>query len=446
MKTCINQFPILERGAGLVDELVIENELAVIAVVGSRMRERPGIAGRLFGVLGDYGINVRAIAQGSSELNISFVVAARDESRALNVIHEAFCTPHRLSVDLGLVGVGRVGTVLLDQIREQRETLEQQQGLRLRITGLAGSRGAVVDPAGLDGDEALSRLREDPQSTFSEFIESLTTERWPKKVFVDCTASAEVAEHYQRLLEAGVAVVTANKLRLAGPLAAYRELMKSRPGRLFYETTVGAGLPVIRTLSDLKATGDRVVRIDGLLSGTLGYLTTELAAGQPFSEAVRRAHGNGYTEPDPREDLFGSDVGRKLVILARLAGMDLEPHDVVLEALLPDEPWRGLSLEEFWEALPALDETFAQRQADAAAAGKRLCYLGTLGDGRASVSLCAVGPDHPCWGARGTDNLIAFTTERYHDSPLVVQGPGAGPDVTAAGVLADILRAVVEGG
>jgi aspartokinase/homoserine dehydrogenase 1 len=419
--------------------------MAVVAVVGAGMRERPGIAGRLFGVLGDYGINLRAIAQGSSELNISFVVSAEDEPRALNVVHEAFYTPQRRAVDIGLAGVGRVGAALLGQIAAQRETLERQYGLRLRLTGVAGSRAALLAPDGIDGDEAIERLRESGEASFAELIASLTDERWPKKVFADCTASADVASHYDALLRAGVSVVTANKLRLAGELADYRELMAAAPGRLFYETTVGAGLPVIRTLGDLIATGDRVTRIDGLLSGTLGYVTSELAAGHPFSEVVRRAHELGYTEPDPREDLFGSDVGRKLIILGRLAGLELEPEQVAVEPLLPDASWRESTFDEFWERLPELDAPFRERQAAADAAGERLCYLGTVEEGRAGVQLRGVGPGHACWGARGTDNLIAFTTERYADNPLVVQGPGAGPDVTAAGVLADILRAVVEG-
>jgi aspartokinase/homoserine dehydrogenase 1 len=435
---------LLERRAGIVDALVVEDGMSIVAAVGAGMRERPGIAGRLFGVLGDYGVNVRAIAQGSSELNISFVVRAADESRTLNVVHEAFYTPHERRVDLAVAGPGRVGAALLGQIQAQRPALERQYGLRLRVIGLAGRRGAVLDPEGLDCGEALERVRREARGSLDELVAELTRERWPRKVFVDCTASAEAAAHYDRLLRHGVSVVTANKLRLAGPLDDWHALAAARPGRLFYETTVGAGLPVIRTLGDLCATGDRVIRIDGLLSGTLGFLAAELGRGRRFSEAVRAAYDLGYTEPDPREDLSGQDVARKLIILGRLAGMDLEPADVETESLLPRSDGSARSLEAFWERLTELDEPFAERQRRAREAGRRLCYLGTVGEGRAAVRLEAVGPDHPCGQLDGTDNLIAFTTDRYRESPLVVRGPGAGPEVTAAGVLADVLRAMVE--
>ncbi|MCB1035211.1 MAG: bifunctional aspartate kinase/homoserine dehydrogenase I, partial [Acidobacteria bacterium] len=263
-------------------------------------------------------------------------------------------------------------------------------------------------------------------------------------VFIDCTASEEVAAEHGRLLAAGISVVTANKVRLAGPREGYRSLVGPSPARLYYETTVGAGLPVVRTLTDLLATGDRLHRLEGLFSGTLTYLMDRLTAGEPFSRALRQAYDLGLTEPDPREDLSGRDVARKLLILGRLAGRDLEPEEVEVEPLLPPDPWNGLSLEALWQRLPEVDEAFARRAREAAAAGLRLVYLGSLGEDRLEARLAEVPLDHPCARVSGTDNLIALTTDRYRQTPMVIQGPGAGPEVTAAGVFTDLLRAVSE--
>lgn len=449
----------LERAAGLVDELVVEGDMAVVAAVGSAMRERPGIAGRLFGVLGDHGVNVRAVAQGSSERNISLVVARGDEAAAVERIHEEFFFPGRRTVEIALAGAGRVGGALLAQLAARVPELERERGLRLRLTALAGRSASIVDPAGLDPATAVERLRAaaatattgapagtaGPAPRVAALIDDLVAVRRPLRVFVDATASAEVAADYDRLLAAGVAVVTANKLRLAGPLEGYRSLVAAGPGRLYFETTVGAGLPVVETLGGLRETGDSLLRIDGALSGTMSYLMDRLDRGEPLSAALARAHELGLTEPDPREDLGGRDVARKLLILARVAGFDLETDQVEVEPLVPADAglWAdGLDLAEFWRRLPAVDGDFARRRDEAAAAGRRLRYLASFADGRARVGLAAVGPDHPCFAIAGTDNLIAFHTERYRESPLAVRGPGAGPAVTAAGLFGDILRAV----
>lgn len=442
----------LERRAGLIDPLVVERDLAVVAAVGSGMRERPGIAGRLFGVLGVHGVNVRAIAQGSSERNVSLVVAAGDETRALNAIHDAFFFPGLRPVEIWLAGVGRVGGALLAQLARRRDDLEAETGVRLRLAGLAASRQVLVAPEGLDPSSATERLRGASKASSSGvdgLVDRLLAQRRPRRVFVDCTAGDEAPACYGRLLEAGVAVATANKRGLSGPLAAYRRLLGGRSWRagrpFFYEATVGAGLPVVSTLEDLMATGDRLLRFDGVLSGTLAFLVDRLHAGVPLSSAVSQAHELGYTEPDPREDLRGTDVGRKLLILARLAGLELEPEEVAVEPFLPGEGgvFEG-DLERFWRRLPELDAAFARRVEEAEEAGRRLCYVASLADGRARVALEAVPSEHPCGGVRGSDNLVALTTERYRESPLVVRGPGAGPEVTAAGVFADILRAVAE--
>jgi aspartokinase/homoserine dehydrogenase 1 len=313
------------------------------------------------------------------------------------------------------------------------------------VAGVAGRSGAVADPDGLDPELAVERLREAPDpGGLDELVERIAARRKPLRVFVDCTASDRVPAVYDRLLAAGVAVVTANKRRLAGPLAGWRSLAAAGPGRLYFETTVGAGLPVILSLAHLIETGDRLLRIDGVLSGTLSYLMDRVGRGEPLSAAVAEAHRLGYTEPDPREDLSGRDVARKLLILARVAGWELEPEEVEVEPLVPLDRLAGVDLDALWRRLPELDADLARRRDDAERRGLRLRYLASLEAGRARVALAEVGPDHPCFGIAGTDNLVALTSERYRTAPLAVRGPGAGPEVTAAGVFADLLRAVAE--
>lgn len=444
----------LERRAGLIQELVIEENLAVVAAVGSGMRERAGLAGRIFTVLGQHGISVRAIAQGSSELNISMVVSSGDEWTAVRCLHEACFSEEIRTIELYLAGVGRVGRALLDQLAAQQREMEEARGLRLILAGAASSRSHLLDREGLAPSSVLPALQEaagagssgeEPdESPIEELLAGVSGSRRLDRILVDCTADGRVAEVYDRALAHGVSVVTANKLRMAGPLEGYRTLQAPLPGSLYFETTVGAGLPVIRTLQDLMATGDRLLRIEGLLSGTLTYLMDQLHLGASFSEAVRKAYDLGYTEPDPREDLGGRDVARKLLILARVAGREMEPSEVEPEPLLPAEPWGSLTLDELWQRLPEADEGFDRLKAEAEAAGRRLVFLASLDGEGARVSLTQVEADHPCAGVRGSDNLIAFTTERYRTTPLVLRGPGAGPDVTAAGVFSDVLRAVAE--
>lgn len=435
----------LEQRVGLIDDLAIEPDLAIVAVVGGGMRRHPGTAGRLFATLGAHGINVRAIAQGSSELNISVVVATADAQRAVGAIHDAFLFPHRRRVQLFLAGLGRVGGAFVIQLLARQEALRAERGLELELVAVAGSRGTLaLDGRVSSGEDLAERLRTaaDPTS-FEVAIEAFATSPRPHKVFIDCTASDATTTAYDRLRASGTAVVTANKRRLAGPFGDYRQLMVSRPGRLYYETTAGAGLPIIGTLKALLATGDRLNRLEGSLSGTLGYLVDQLADGVRFSQAVQRAHQLGYTEPDPRDDLSGLDVARKLLILGRLAGHELELEDVVVEPWL-DNGWNELSADVFWDRLPELDDRFVARQAAAVAGGRRLVYLASLDRTGARVCLSDVPAEHPCAGVRGSDNLIALFTDRYRETPLIVRGPGAGPEVTAAGVFADVLQAVAE--
>ena len=435
----------LERHAGLIDELIVEDDLAVVAVVGAAMSERPGIAGRLFGVLGGHAINVRAIAQGSSELNVSLVLKRSDEAAAVNAIHAALFEPERAVVDVVVAGVGGVGAALLSQLDEQRATLERERGLTLRLAGIASSRHMLLDSEGLDPHEALGRLHSEAlQADPAELASFVIGIRRPRRVLVDATASDEIPALYDNLLAKGVRVVTANKRRLAGAFDGYRPLRAAGWRRFFYETTVGAGLPVLRTLHELVATGDQLRRLTGLLSGTLGYLMDEVSKGRRFSEVVREAHSRGYTEPQPLDDLSGEDVARKLIILGREAGLEIERDELEVAPLAGVEEWRGLPLDALWERLATLDDEFAARQAEAASAGRRLCYLASLEDGRGRVGLQAIESHHPCASARGTENVIAFYTERYSEMPLTVRGPGAGREVTAAGVFADVLRAATS--
>jgi aspartokinase/homoserine dehydrogenase 1 len=430
----------LERRSGELEPFRIEDDSSIVTVVGEAMRRQPGTAGRVFGVLGNHGINVRAIAQGSSELSISFALGRDQRTSALRAIHDAFFAPRPRPAEVFIAGAGRVGAELLRQL-----AAGAAERHRLVVAGISRRSGAVLDPAGVD----LGRWREALQagtSTLDEVVESALASGRHPRIFVDCSASAEPVAHYQRLLRAGVAVVTANKVGFSSGLDAYRgfEAAAAEGARFYHETTVGAALPVLGTLRDLVATGDEIESVDGVLSGSVGYVFDRLMAGTPFSAAVREAHERGYTEPDPRDDLSGLDVARKLLILARQAGLPVELDDVLVDPVLPGEEWASLGLEEFWRRLPKVDALFEGRRREAEEAGLRLVFLASLRGHRAGVRLETVGPEHPCWSLRGTENLVAIRSSRYRDVPLVVRGPGAGPAVTAAGVLADVLRARSE--
>ncbi|MCH9648393.1 MAG: bifunctional aspartate kinase/homoserine dehydrogenase I [Deltaproteobacteria bacterium] len=438
----------LERQAGLIEDLILEEDLAVVAVVGRRMRDTPGLAGRLFTVLGEQGISVRAIAQGSSELNISLVVSSRDERPAVRALHAACFPTASKVVELYLVGTGRVGAALLQQLAAHGRDVQQRRGVRLVLAGVARRNVCLASPEGIDPGSAIQRLaaREGSEGDgLRALLTSLSDSRASQRIFIDATAGSAATAAYAELLRQGVSVVAANKLLFAGPLKDYRSITQTGPGRIFFETTVGAGLPVVRTVSDLVATGDRIRSVEGLLSGTLSFVLDRLQEGLLFSQALRQAYDLGYTEPDPREDLSGQDVARKLLILSRLAHWDLEPEDVKVEPLIPTADLESGDLEEFWRRLPIHDEAFESKRQAAAESGQRLCYLGILDDKGARIGLSTVEGSHPAAGLRGSDNLVALFTERYSSTPLVVRGPGAGPEVTAAGVFADLLRAVDEG-
>jgi aspartokinase/homoserine dehydrogenase 1 len=433
--------PELHRGQ--IQRVTVTGDISVIAAVGDGMAGTPGVAARLFDALARAGVNVRAIAQGASERNISVAIDSRDATRALRAAHANFwLSPQTIS--LGVIGSGKVARALLRQLREAIPRLREQARLDLRVRAVANSRGLWLDELGLgdsDWQESLSRSRLAPD--LERFAAHVHTDHLPHAVIVDCSASDAVADRYAEWLARGIHVVTPNKQAGAGPAPRYQAIREARArsgARFRYEATVGAGLPVVQTLRDLLDTGDRLQGIEGILSGTLAWLFNRFDGSQPFSALVREAHALGYTEPDPRDDLSGVDVARKLVILAREAGLDLSLDAVRVESLVP-ESLAGASAQAFLARLPEADAIMAARLASARDAGKVLRYVARLGhDGTASVGLVPVDREHAFAHLRLTDNIVQFSTHRYADNPLVVQGPGAGPEVTAAGVFADLLR------
>ena len=433
----------LEQRVGLVEDLVVDEDRAVIAAVGEGMRRTPGIAGRLFSILGDLGINVHAIAQGSSELNISLVVDQADVGRALRGLHTTFFPSPKTEARIYLAGVGGVGRALLSQIREVSTDLEAERGVALCLAGAANSRHSVTSADGIAFENVLERL-EASETPSRALIDAARDDRAALRIFVDVTADGALPEAYRELLDAGVSVVAANKRGFSGSYELYRRVREPRPGqaRAFLETTVGAGLPILSTLEDLRATGDHIVTIEGVVSGTLAFLFNEVMEGRRFSEVVAEARSRGYTEPDPREDLSGQDVLRKLVILARESGWPLDPAQVRLDPILPGDGWEEGTVDTFFDRLPEVDDHFEAMREAAVAKGARLCHLATVSVDDAHIRVADVGTGHACHGLRGAHNLVAFRTRRY-DDPLVVRGAGAGYDVTAAGVLADCVRATL---
>ncbi|MEZ6038800.1 MAG: bifunctional aspartate kinase/homoserine dehydrogenase I [Planctomycetota bacterium] len=427
---------------GQIHDVTVVRDVAALAAVGDGMAGTPGIAQRMFSALARANVNVRVIAQGSSERNISVVIDAAAAQRALRAVHAGFYLSAR-TVSIGVIGPGNVGRTFLRQLDAARERLLREHDLDLRVRAVAGSRRMALLDEALVGD----RCELDRDTDLDAFAAHVNAEHLPHAVIVDCSASDSIADHYADWLRRGVHVITPNKHAGAGPFQRYAQLTgpaaKDLRARFCYEATVGAGLPILVTLRDLLDTGDRLLAIDGILSGTLAFLFSSFDGTRPFSALVQDAMQRGFTEPDPRDDLSGLDVARKLVILARENGARLELADVQLESLVP-EALRDVDKAEFLRRLPELDAAMAQRSADAARDGNVLRYVARLdcaGDTpRATVGLVAVPRDHALATIRPTDNVVQFTTERYRDNPLVVRGPGAGPEVTAMGIFADLLR------
>lgn len=433
----------LERQHGHIQRVTVDAGCTILAVVGDGMAGQPGVAARLFNALGRAGVNVRAIAQGASERNISVVVDEREATRALRAVHSGFyLSPQTISI--GVIGAGVVGGAFLDQLAGQAERLRRENGIDLRVRALMSSRRMVLDDRALEiggWRELLGACGR--EADLEAFVAHVHAEHLPHTAIIDCTASEAIAGRYAAWLRQGIHVITPNKRAGTAPLAAYRALRASaREGRAhyLYETTVGAGLPILQTLRDLIQTGDEVLRIEGVLSGTLSFLFNAFDGRRPFSEILREARERGYTEPDPREDLSGLDVARKIVILGREAGLALELGDVEVQGLVPADAREG-SVEDFFAALRRHDEAMQRLLAETAAAERVLRFVGLLdAGGRARVRLDAYPEAHAFGRLNLTDNVVQFRTARYREHPLVVQGPGAGPDVTAGGVFADLLR------
>ena len=434
----------LELREAQIQRVEVSRDCAILAVVGDGMAGSHGVAAKVFGTLADAAVNVRAIAQGASERNISVVIEARHSTRALRAVHAGFyLSPHTVSI--GLVGPGLVGGALLGQLATQIERLRDSVHLDLRVRGILRSgemvlAGGEIDPA--RWREAPGAVRQ--PADLAAFARHIQADHLPHAVIIDCSASAEVARHYHDWLAAGIHVVTPNKKANSGPLEYYESLKDARRAagtHYLYEATVGAGLPVIQTLRDLRETGDEVRSVEGIFSGTLAYLFNVYDGREAFSSIVRTAKQKGYTEPDPRDDLSGTDVARKLIILGREIGLKLELADVAVESLVPPE-LAACAADEFLARLPEFDERMRARYAEADAAGQVLRYVGRLDarTGTATVGLVRLERRHPFANIALTDNVVRFETLRYCDNPLIVQGPGAGPEVTAGGVFGDLLR------
>lgn len=430
-----------EIETGAMFPMHAESGLATIAVVGENMKHVPGIAGKLFGTLGRAGISMIACAQGASQTNISFVVKSEHLRKALNAIHDSFFLSEYKVLNLFVCGVGTVGGQLLEQIHDQYEELKRTKRLKLNVVGIATSKKALFNRDGIDLANYRQLLADAPESNDKKLRDAIIEMNCFNSVFVDCTASKDVAEIYQLLLEHNISVIAANKIAASSSYDKYALLKETALARgvfFRYETNVGAGLPIIGTINDLRNSGDVILKIEAVLSGTLNFIFNELSADVTMSEAVRRAKEQGYSEPDPRIDLSGKDVIRKLVILAREAGYKVEKTDVEKHLFIPDEFFEG-SIEEFWKNLPQLDADFETRRKQLDAEGKRWRFVATFDHGKLSVALKEVDSTHPFYNLQGSNNIVALTTERYREYPMLIQGYGAGASVTAAGVFANIM-------
>lgn len=432
---------MVELQTGELNPMQVEHNLATVAVVGENMRHASGVAGKLFNTLGRNGINVIACAQGASETNISIVIDLKNEKKALSVIHDSFFLSDTQVLNLFIIGIGNIGCHLLRQLARQQANLLQQKALELKVVGIANSKKAIFDIEGIDLENYQEKLREsDIPSSPERILREVVGMNIFNSVFVDCTSNPEIARLYLPLVENNINVVTASKIAASGPYETYSDLKKiarKKDVRFLFETNVGAGLPIIGTINNLINSGDRILRIEAVLSGTLNFIFSTISSEVSFEQAIRMAAEAGYAEPDPRVDLSGIDVMRKLVILARESGYRAELDDVSLTPLLPDELFRS-SVDDFYRALPAESERMEQLRHKAEAEGKRLRFIATLDCGKLSVGLREVDASHPFYNLEGSNNVILITTQRYREYPMVIKGYGAGADVTAAGVFADI--------
>ncbi len=432
-----------EIQAGTVMPLIVEEELAIVALVGDNMKSHPGISGKLFGVLGRNGINVRAIAQGSSERNISAVISTKDVKKAVNVLHEEFFEATYKQLNLFITGTGNVGKRLIAQLAQQKHFLQDQLRLQVRVTGLANSRRMLIQEEGIDLNNWQNELEKGKPMQLRDFIKTIHSKNLRNSVFVDVTANKEVALGYEHLLLKSISVVACNKIASSSPYSYYRrlkDLSKEFNAAYYFETNVGAGLPVIGTLNDLLRSGDKIRKIEAVLSGTLNFVFNHYDGKRKFATVVKQAQDEGYTEPDPRLDLSGTDVMRKIMILAREAGNAIEMEDISNNIFLPASCMKG-SVEDFYLAMEKEEAHFRKLFDLASAEGKKLKFVAGYENGKASVGLQHVGPSHDFYHLYGKDNIVLFYTDRYPEQPLVIKGAGAGAEVTASGVFADIIRA-----
>ena len=438
----LNEEFALERAQGDMNDTVAEKDLATVAIVGENMKRTPGIAGRLFGTLGSAGISVIACAQGASETNISFVIKLKYLRKALNSIHDSFFLSQYKVLNLFIAGVGTVGGNLLEQIRIQQPKLMEQNGLKLNVVGIANSKHALICREGLNMETCIDELKKNGQESTPEHLrDEILKMNIFNSVFVDCTANAEVAHLYEELLSNNVSVVAANKLAASSPYDNYmnlKETARHRGIKFLFETNVGAGLPIINTMNDLRNSGDHISKLEAVLSGTLNFIFNTVSADIPLSRAIQMAKEEGYSEPDPRIDLSGKDVIRKLVILAREAGYKVEQKDVKCNLFIPSAYFEG-SLEDFWKNIRNLDEEFEAKRKQLEAENKRLRFVATMDNGTCTIDIQEVDSHHPFYELEGSNNIIMISTERYHEYPMIIKGYGAGADVTAAGVFADII-------
>ncbi len=429
-----------EIETGAMFPMHAESGLATIAIVGENMKHTPGIAGKLFGTLGRSGISVIACAQGASETNISFVVEGKFLRKSLNVLHDSFFLSEYKVLNLFICGVGTVGGMLIEQIRKQYDELMQRNGLKLNVVGIASSKKYLLNRDGIDLSTYREQLNDAPLPD-QKLGDAIIQMNIFNSVFVDCTASKDIAALYQTFLEHNISVIAANKIAASGNYADYLQLKRTARNRgvwFRYETNVGAGLPIIGTINDLRNSGDKILKIEAVLSGTLNFIFNEISADVPFSETVRRAKEQGYSEPDPRIDLSGTDVVRKLVILAREAGYQVEQQDVEKHLFVPNDYFDG-TVDDFWKKLPALDADFEKRRQQLEAEGKRWRFVATMEHGKTNVALKEVDRNHPFYNLEGSNNIVLLTTERYKEYHMQIQGYGAGAGVTAAGVFANIM-------
>ena len=426
---------------GAMFPMHVESNLATVAIVGENMKHAAGIAGKLFGTLGRSGISVIACAQGASETNISFVVQGAELRKTMNVLHDSFFLSEYKVLNLFICGIGTVGGKLIEQIRSQYENLKEHSRLKLNVVGVASSHNAIFSRDGIDLDNYRALLKQSEPSDPEKLRDRILSMNIFNAVFVDCTASKEIADLYQSLLDHNISIVAANKIAASSAYDNYSHLKETalrRGIKFLFETNVGAGLPIIGTINDLRNSGDRILKIEAVLSGTLNFIFNKISADCPFSKTVLAAKEDGYSEPDPRIDLSGTDVVRKIVILAREAGYRVEQEDVEKHLFVPDEYFKG-SLEEFWKHLPDLDADFEKRRKTLEEEGKRWRFIATMDHGKVSVALKAVGQDSPFYKLEGSNNIVLLTTERYKEYPMLIQGYGAGASVTAAGVFANII-------